>query len=101
MTPDLFSLLPEPEGNYATRKVQQWLLADPMLGDSCREIALARKRKRKNRERIVAEEIRNFIAQAGREDEPPGLFRELLDDGLKEVDWQLLAEYFLEAKDPP
>jgi hypothetical protein len=101
VTPDLFSFVPEPEENYATRKILQWILADAMLNDGCRDIARARKRKRKNRERLVAEALRYFVAQAGYEDEPPGLFRELLEDGLKEVDWQMLAEFFLELKAPP
>ena len=100
MTPDLFSYKPEPEGNYATRKIHQWLLADPMLHDGCHDIAFARKRKRKNREGLVADELHRFVAQAGRADEPPGLFRDLLDDGLKEVDWHLLAEFFLDMKAP-
>ncbi|MCE9530874.1 MAG: hypothetical protein K8T89_07090 [Planctomycetes bacterium] len=101
MKPDLFSFLPEPVENYVTRKIHDWILADSMLSEGCREIAFARKRKRKNRERIVAEELRNFVAKAGRDDEPPGFFRDLLDDGLKEVDWQMLAEFFLDMKAPP
>lgn len=101
MTPDLLTFTPAPEENYVTRKIHQWLLADPMLHEGCRDIAFARKRKRKNRERIVADELHRFVAQAGREDEPPGLFRDLLDDGLKEVDWHMLAEFFLNMKAPP
>lgn len=100
MMRDLFSDLPDRDraehGNYATRLAQLWIAGDPALVDRCKKCA---RRSARNRRPLddLADELRVLVARQALQTERHGLFFDLFTDGLREVQWSEIANFYREA----